>query len=221
MDKPIWLQLGASRLEFLPDDVLEHFLNDRWVHFGDAEDGSPSRIRRIVRKWRLIRRGIHDARKLYDRTRFIEWIYKKDDPLPFSDGQLNMVFSEHFFEHLFFDEAISLMRECHRVIKSGGVLRVVVPDADLRTYEKPEPVGYPHKKLSFDAPQKHKTRWSVYMLSEALKGCGFDAVPIHFCDRKGKFTKAPIRMPAFHDQTIQTLEYVRRPMSLIVDGIKP
>jgi len=50
--------------------------------------------------------------------------------LPFADGSVRGIFSEHFFEHLRYeDEAPALLRECRRVLQPGGVLRLIVPDA--------------------------------------------------------------------------------------------
>lgn len=60
-------------------------------------------------------------------------------PLPFSDVQFEGVFSEHFLEHLeYTHEARKLVREVYRILKSGGVFRVVVPDcgAYFNTYAK-------------------------------------------------------------------------------------
>ena len=101
-------------------------------------------------------------------------------------------------------------------------MRISVPDADLRTYEPPEPVGYPSKRMRFTHPNKHKTRWSVYMLSEALKVTGFTVVPVRYCDRDGQYIKTE---PHGYEgcpetQLICDLSYLQRPDSLIVDSIK-
>jgi len=51
--------------------------------------------------------------------------------LPFESNCCEMVFSEHFFEHVEYPEPISLlMRECHRVLAPGGTLRFSVPDTE-------------------------------------------------------------------------------------------
>lgn len=49
-------------------------------------------------------------------------------PLGICDNAFEGIFSEHTFEHLTYAEAGRLMRECHRILKPGGVLRVAVPD---------------------------------------------------------------------------------------------
>jgi predicted SAM-dependent methyltransferase len=50
--------------------------------------------------------------------------------LPFAEGAVAAIYSEHFFEHLDFEsEAPLFLRECLRCLQPGGVLRIVVPDA--------------------------------------------------------------------------------------------
>ena len=48
--------------------------------------------------------------------------------LPFADGAARFVYSAHFLEHLRRAEAKALLAEIHRVLRKGGVLRLVVPD---------------------------------------------------------------------------------------------
>ena len=59
------------------------------------------------------------------------------DGLPFRDGAVEAIYTEHFLEHLeYSDEAPAFLRECHRCLGEGGILRVVVPDAEayMRLY---------------------------------------------------------------------------------------
>jgi predicted SAM-dependent methyltransferase len=53
------------------------------------------------------------------------------EPLPFETGSVSLVYSEHVFEHLFKEEAEKLLKECFRVLKMGGKLRLGVPDAEI------------------------------------------------------------------------------------------
>ena len=53
--------------------------------------------------------SVSDMSEIYNRTNFCDFYYQKGDRLPFDDNSINLVFSEHFFEHLFFDEALSLL----------------------------------------------------------------------------------------------------------------
>lgn len=48
--------------------------------------------------------------------------------LPFAD--VAYIFAEHFIEHLPFDAATALLRECRRVLRDDGVLRLSTPNLD-------------------------------------------------------------------------------------------
>jgi len=48
-------------------------------------------------------------------------------PLPFHDATVDYCYSEHFLEHLHPPEALAHLREVHRILKPGGIYRIVVP----------------------------------------------------------------------------------------------
>ena len=48
--------------------------------------------------------------------------------LPLEEGSCDFIYSSHFFEHLEYKDALRLMNDCHRVLSSGGVFRIVLPD---------------------------------------------------------------------------------------------
>jgi predicted SAM-dependent methyltransferase len=49
--------------------------------------------------------------------------------LPLSDGSVDAVFHEHLLEHLPLATGMAFLRECNRVLKADGVMRIGVPDA--------------------------------------------------------------------------------------------
>lgn len=50
--------------------------------------------------------------------------------LPFRSSSIKKIHCEHFLEHLQYpNEALRLLKECSRVLKHGGELRLIVPDA--------------------------------------------------------------------------------------------
>jgi predicted SAM-dependent methyltransferase len=49
-------------------------------------------------------------------------------PVPKQDGSVRLIYSEHFIEHLSREAGLSLLRECRRVLRSNGVLRISTPD---------------------------------------------------------------------------------------------
>jgi SAM-dependent methyltransferase len=51
-------------------------------------------------------------------------------PLDFPDGVADVVFSEHVIEHVPFVSAVHFMRESFRILKPGGVCRVICPMLD-------------------------------------------------------------------------------------------
>ena len=50
--------------------------------------------------------------------------------LNFNDNSIDLIYSSHMLEHLTADEGFFFLRECHRILRSGGVVRIAVPDAD-------------------------------------------------------------------------------------------
>ena len=224
------LQLGISYVRNLSPAARDVFLDPSWLHYGDAgeqEETNPG-VSGAIRKIKRSLRGETppDVAGHLARSNFEPFHYEKGDRLPFDDASLDFIFSEHFLAHLFLDEAIELLRECARILRPRGVLRLVVPDADLRTYEPPEDAGCPGLEVPWNHPDKHKTRWSVYSLSPVLEIVGFVPVPLHYCDRDGRYVQRdPSEAPASYEgspdrELVFDLSYVMRPNSLIVDGVR-
>jgi len=51
--------------------------------------------------------------------------------LPFKDNEVDCIYSSHMLEHLSRSKANFVLEECYRVLKSDGILRLVVPDLHL------------------------------------------------------------------------------------------
>ncbi|MEH2204207.1 MAG: glycosyltransferase [Nostoc sp.] len=50
--------------------------------------------------------------------------------LPFDDDSCALIYNEHFLEHLTVEEARFFLRECHRVLQPGGILRIAMPSLE-------------------------------------------------------------------------------------------
>jgi predicted SAM-dependent methyltransferase len=47
---------------------------------------------------------------------------------PFPDGSFQYVFGEHVIEHVPWEDGVTMLKECYRVLAPGGKLRVVTPN---------------------------------------------------------------------------------------------
>jgi len=68
---------------------------------------------------------------LHDYGRPAELVYldvRKPFPLP--DASFDFVYSEHMLEHLTYDEGQRCLRECLRVLRPGGTIRIATPSLE-------------------------------------------------------------------------------------------
>jgi len=114
---------------------LVRFIRHRWLW--------PRKRDRVVREYmarndeRKLHLGTGPDYKLDDR-----WLASDLNPhydrgivyldasqrLPFGDAIFEYVFSEHLIEHLTYPQGEGMLRECYRVLKPGGRIRVGTPD---------------------------------------------------------------------------------------------
>lgn len=65
--------------------------------------------------------------------------------LPFASNCCQIIFSEHFFEHLDYPETVTLLlAECLRVLRPGGVLSFSVPDTEWPLIDYPKGAKAPY-----------------------------------------------------------------------------
>lgn len=107
-------------------------------------------------------------------------------PLPWKDSTADFVFAEHVVEHVYYEQALGFFRECHRVLKPGGVVRIAVPSVEqvmqLATGEYCE---FTKKWVQHEHPKRramtnilfmhgHKAPWTKGLLVTSLYYVGFD-----------------------------------------------
>ncbi len=105
-----------------------------WINIDNSPNARLAKHPRL--RWSLWKIGI-----LSDSQFAVEWpasITSRDlrKKLPYSDGSIDFVYTSHFLEHLPLQLARQLIEEVFRVLRSGGVARIVVPDlaAGAREY---------------------------------------------------------------------------------------
>ncbi len=84
--------------------------------------------------------------------------------LPFTGDSVAGIRAEHFFEHLEPREEVpAFLSECRRVLAGGGVLRVIVPDAEryLRAYCRDDIEGFLELSVPLPFPEDLPTRMDV------------------------------------------------------------
>ena len=120
--------------------------------------------------------------------------------LPFDDESIDFIYSSHLIEHLRKDEAEKVLKECFRVLKKGGLIRLVVPDLELmaRNYLKEikeirneeKEIIFPSERFLdilgmgeknkipfilkiFSKSGRHRWMYDQLSLTALLKSCGF------------------------------------------------
>jgi predicted SAM-dependent methyltransferase len=86
--------------------------------------------------------------------------------LPFRENSFSAIYASHVLEHLYLADAQRLLSECKRILKSGGVLRLVVPDLHsmvldylkkkngdhITLFEKASAADHLNERLRFRSP---------------------------------------------------------------------
>lgn len=98
-----------------------------WVNIDKSPSARvPAPVRALLRRVGVLNAAQADAV-------FPEGIVHADvrRGLAYPDGTVSFVYSSHMIEHMARWQALALLRECHRVLQPGGVVRVVTPDLAL------------------------------------------------------------------------------------------
>jgi predicted SAM-dependent methyltransferase len=50
--------------------------------------------------------------------------------IPFKDDVFDFVYCEHLLEHLSLTKGSKFLKECHRILRTGGIIRIATPDLE-------------------------------------------------------------------------------------------
>jgi predicted SAM-dependent methyltransferase len=171
-----------------------HFLG---VRLWNAVTGANAGVRRRVRRMSAPRylnlgsghRAIEEPHWINaDGFAFSATHYRLDlaRPLAFATESFHGILFQHVLEHFPRDGGIRILRECHRILVSDGVLRIAVPDAGLivRTYvsdpaelllHRTAPTNTPMETINMYAYQRyeHQCLYDFALLRRTLEEAGF------------------------------------------------
>lgn len=110
----------------------------RLLHFGCGPEVSPTEWEDYDGSWNLWLqhalpgKAIRPVIRKFNRYEWPSHVRYLDltRPLPFEDASADAIYASHVLEHLYHADALRLLQECRRVLKVGGVLRLVLPDLE-------------------------------------------------------------------------------------------
>ena len=80
------------------------------------------KIKKLLFQMRLI-----SQKKLEHDWTGVRWM-DASRRLPFVSESVDKIYCSHFLEHIPLDKGKHVLKDCHRILKKGGVMRLVVPD---------------------------------------------------------------------------------------------
>jgi len=107
-----------------------------------------------------------------------------------SSDSAELIYASHVLEYFDTSEALSVLKEWHRVLKSGGILRIAVPDfeAIIKVYQKYKDLNHqgilgplygrwPYKADNgTDAIFYHKSTYDYESLNKILVNVGYSNI---------------------------------------------
>lgn len=141
--------------------------------------------------WGWINIDILDLHEFMKAQSYIFLQHDVTKGLPYKQCEIDYIFSSHMIEHLIPREGENFLKECYRVLKYGGKIRISVPDTRLITEKYLDEtimdfryvnVGVEQAKSNSEAffsllTEGHKTAFDKDSLSKAIENAGFKILP--------------------------------------------
>ena len=146
--------------------------------------------------------------------------------LPFPSNSVDSIYSTHMFEHFYPDELQLLLRDCQRVLKPGGGVRLIVPNlaSAISAYSQKQinwfEASFPRHFDSLGGrfsnfvfcDGQHRTAFDFTYMDEVLRQSGFHEVEE---SAEGKSRLYGNEVPAYEPGDLRDL-----PHSLYVEAFK-
>lgn len=106
--------------------------------------------------------------------------------IPFDNNSIDYLYSSHVLEHFFWTDAEQLVKEAYRVLKTGGIFRVCVPNLEYAVAlynkgEKKEALSYFFNQSKVDNYSYHRYMYDYELLKELLSQAGFSKIKRYSC----------------------------------------
>ncbi|MDT8303964.1 MAG: methyltransferase domain-containing protein [Sedimentisphaerales bacterium] len=88
--------------------------------------------------------------------------------IPFPNGVVDVVYASHVLEHLVRKEALSFMKEIHRVLKPNGIIRIVVPDLEKAVITYLNALHTLRSDNTDSQENKDQHEWATIMLVDQM-----------------------------------------------------
>lgn len=163
----------------------------------------------------------------------VTFAYDCREKLPFAENTVKSIFCEHFFEHLdYISEVPYFLASCYSCLQPGGVVRIIIPDAeeylcgycedgwDRLKRTRPLDDDLTDRLMGFRYQTKmqlinevfrqggeHKYAWDFETMKLAMNVAGFSKV----------FKMAYMES---HDDRLKIDQLIRKPESLYIEAIK-
>ena len=141
--------------------------------------------------------------------------------LPFGDSSVDFIYSSHTFEHFTYPQSVAVAKECFRVLKTGGICRIAVPDLQkiVRDYLSDSEPMASHR---FVSRLSLRQTWQDLVHPGAHHSQMFDGRSLVTMFREAGFTDAQVtgfgesRIPDILKLELES----RRRETLYVEGVK-
>jgi predicted SAM-dependent methyltransferase len=166
-------------------------------------------------------------------TYFPGWIHSDIDTLDilsrenwekyFAKDSIDIILAEHVWEHLTSEQGKSAFENCFTFLKSGGFLRVAIPDG---YHKSDEYINWVKPGGTGNGAEDHKVLYNYQSLTALLKEVGFQVRLLEYFDENKEFQftdwnpdEGRVGRSARYDSRNADGKLVYT--SLIVDAVKP
>jgi predicted SAM-dependent methyltransferase len=91
----------------------------------------------------------------------VQYVCDFTKKLPFDAETFDGIFCEHVLEHFDYQNGKNMVRECYRIMKNGGIIRIIIPDGQkiLKAYFENPDFIIAYKQCEHKFPMEAVNKW--------------------------------------------------------------